>query len=473
MGRSGKGESGADETATRLRLPVHVTCPHCWQLYPPEDSLWISSDHPSLRGDAKLGEVTRRFPAERFHVSGDALDATGRRCSALACPNCHLEVPRVLYEYRPFFVSIVGAPAAGKSFLLGAMTWTLRTALPRKFRTAFLDADPASNLRLHEYERDLFLNPRADELVAIEKTRLTGMENLYDQVMFSPGEQPVSLPRPFIFRLEAAERHPDANRRHLTARAVCLYDNAGESFLASARSHESRSTEHLGHSHVTMFLFDPTQDMRFRRACRGRSEDPQMQVREHTFNQEAAILQHTILENAAARMRKLRNMAFSDKHDGPLVVIVTKLDAWGALLPNAEKLLRAPLISTVRAGYEHAEPLHAVRMDAVQEVSNAVRSVLVKLAPEVIGAAEGFSSNVTYVPCSATGRNVQKFGSPDPNAKVAFGIRPRDIKPFWCELPFLVGMAKNQLPVLPVTKLRDPEQARDVIPMPSKRAFNA
>lgn len=470
MGRSGNPRADAQEATRSLRLLATVTCPHCWHVYPPEDSLWISSDHPSLRGDPKLGDVPRRFPAERFHVSGDALDATGRRCSALACPKCHLEVPRVLYEYRPFFVSIVGAPAAGKSFLLGAMSWTLRTSLPRKFRTAFLDADPALNLRLHEYERDLFLNPKADELVAIEKTQVQGMANLYDQVMFSPGEAPVSLPRPFVFRLEAADRHPDAGRRHLTARAVCLYDNAGESFLASARSDETRSIEHLGHAHVTMFLFDPTQDMRFRQACRGRSEDPQMKVREHTFSQEAAILQHTILENAAARMQKLRNLGYGDKHDGPLVVAVTKCDAWAALLPNADKLLRMPLVTMVRAGEDGVEPLHALRMDAVREVSKAVRTVLLKLAPEVIGAAEGFSSNVTYLPCSATGRNVQKLGSADPNAKVAFGIRPRDIKPFWCDLPFLVGMASNGLAVLPIAKPASSEPVPDLIPMPAKQA---
>jgi hypothetical protein len=469
MSKTANRRPNASGNARALRLLGRVTCPHCWHEYPPEDSLWVS-DHTSLTGDPKLGDVLRRFPAERFHISGAALDAMGRNCSVMACPNCHLEVPRVMYEYRPFFVSIVGAPAAGKSFLLGAMSWTLRTTLPRKFGTAFLDADPALNLRLHEYERDLFLNPKADELVAIEKTQAKGMANLYDEVMFSPGEPPVTLPRPFVFRLEAADHHPDVQRRHLTARAVCLYDNAGESFLAGATSDQSRAIEHLRHSHVTMFLFDPTQDMRFRRACRGRSEDPQMQVREHTFDQEAAILQHTILENAAARMRKLRNMSYSQKHDGPLVVVVTKLDAWAALIPQADKLLRLPVAPVVRPATEAADPLHALRMEAVREVSNAVRTVLLKVAPEVIGAAEGYSSNVTYVPCSATGRNVQKLPAPDAASKVAFGIRPSDMKPFWCDLPFLVGMAKNDLAMLPVVKPAAADVLPDVIPMPAKQA---
>lgn len=469
MRNTARRRSPAAENSRTLQLLAQVTCPHCWHEFPPEDSLWIS-DHPSLTGDPKLGDVARRFPAERFDVSGAAIDAAGRRCSVMACPECHLEVPRVLYEYRPFFVSIVGAPAAGKSFLLGAMSWMLRTSLPRMFGTAFLDADPALNLRLHEYERDLFLNPKADELVAIEKTQAKGMANLYDEVMFVPGQPSVTLPRPFVFRLEAADHHPDVKRRHRTARSVCLYDNAGESFLAGATSDQSRAIEHLKHAHVTMFLFDPTQDVRFREACRGRSEDPQMQVREQTFSQEAAILQHTILENAAARMRKLRNMPYSQKHDGPLVVVVTKLDAWAALLPQADKILRQTLAPMVRAGADGVEPLHALSMNAVREVSNAVRTVLLKVAPQVIGAAEGYSTNVTYVPCSATGRNVQKLPAADPAAKVAFGIRPRDIKPFWCEVPFLVGMAGNDLAVLPVLKPAATNATPDVIPMPARQA---
>lgn len=431
------------------QLLGRITCPHCWHQYPPENSLWISSDHESLRDDPKVRGEPRRFPAERFHVSGDALDARGVRCTALACPECHLEVPRVGYEFPPFFASIVGGPGCGKSFFLPAMTWTLRTSLPRLFATEFLDADPAFNLKLHEYERSLFLNPKRDEIVSLEKTMVgAGQEHLQDQIVL--GGKSVLLPRPLIFRIQPNDHHPSAKHRSQAARTVCLYDNAGELYLPGYEPGAGfRGTDHLGQSHLTMFLFDPTQDIRFRDACRGKSRDPQMQTRDQEFTREAAILQHTILITAATRMKRLRGLAESERHNGPLVVILTKLDAWSALIPDGEALLRTKYMQPLPHRQAGGEPLHAYVPRAVRQVSDVLRSVLLAHAPEIVSAAEGFSSNVTYVACSATGRNVQAYGPVD-GADGAFGIRPRDVKPFWCDLPFLIGLHQNSLTCLPI-----------------------
>ena len=81
--------------------------------------------------------------------------------SHLDCPRCHLTLPRVLLEVEPTFISILGTPACGKSFLLAALAWQLRRLLPQQFGLSFADADPLSNRVLHEYEESLFLNPRA------------------------------------------------------------------------------------------------------------------------------------------------------------------------------------------------------------------------------------------------------------------------------------------------------------------------
>ena len=115
----------------------------------------------------------------------------GFACHALACPNCHLPIPRPLLEMEPMFLSILGAPASGKSYFLAAMTWKLRQTLPKHFALAFGDADPISNHRLHEYEEMQFLNPDPDALVAIEKTATQG--DMYDSVLF--GEQAISFHR--------------------------------------------------------------------------------------------------------------------------------------------------------------------------------------------------------------------------------------------------------------------------------------
>ena len=169
---------------------------------------------------------------------------------------------------EPLFLSILVAPACGKSYFLAAMTWRLRHVLPKHFSLVFGDADPVSNHRLHEYEELQFLNPDPNALVQIEKTATQG--DLYDTVLF--GEQAISFPRPFMFTLRLAETHLNHPAAGRLARVMCLYDNAGESFLPGQDTAVSPVTRHLALSRCLMFLFDPTQDPRFRRACQGKSK---------------------------------------------------------------------------------------------------------------------------------------------------------------------------------------------------------
>lgn len=163
-----------------------VTCPHCWESFPPEKVLWIS-EHQDLLGDPRLGpEQPQRFLPTRFNVAGEAIDARGFPCQQLACPHCHLSVPRPFLEMEPLFLSIFGAPASGKSYLLAAMSWELRRILPLDFAVSFSDADPVSNRVLNEYQESLFSNPQAAELVPltklIRKTEEQG--ELYDMVSY-------------------------------------------------------------------------------------------------------------------------------------------------------------------------------------------------------------------------------------------------------------------------------------------------
>ena len=259
--------------------------------------LWIAQ-HPDLIGDSRLGDnQQQRFLPTRFTVDGAAIDPRGFACHGLACPRCHLAVPRTLFETEPLFLSILGAPACGKSYFLASMTWQMRKVLPKSFSLSFGDADPLSNHRLHEYEGLQFLNPDQDELVAIEKTETQG--DLYDTVLFA--DQAVSYPRPFLFSVQPREGHPNYQR---FSRILCLYDNAGESFLPGEDTAIKPYTRHLVLSRALLFLFDPTQDPRFRNACAGKSDDPQMQGRTQRLAREKAVRQETILLEAAARIRR-------------------------------------------------------------------------------------------------------------------------------------------------------------------------
>jgi hypothetical protein len=157
-----------------IRIQARVTCPHCWSRFAPEDALWVSQ-HPDLLDDPRLGaDHQQRFLPTRFTVGGAALDSRGFECHGLACPKCHLSVPRALFEMEPLFLSILGAPSCGKSYFLASMSWQLRTTLPHQFNMAFSDADPALNHYLNEYEEIQFLNPNQDQLVAIRKTEEQG-----------------------------------------------------------------------------------------------------------------------------------------------------------------------------------------------------------------------------------------------------------------------------------------------------------
>ena len=130
-----------------LAIPIlpQVTCPNCWHTFPPEEALWIAQ-HPDLNEDEKLGaDHSLRFLPSRFNLEGAAIDARGYPCHELACPECHLKVSRQLFEIPPFFLSILGAPSSGKSYLLAAMTWRMREAFPQHFLMSFEDCDAEAN----------------------------------------------------------------------------------------------------------------------------------------------------------------------------------------------------------------------------------------------------------------------------------------------------------------------------------------
>jgi hypothetical protein len=398
--------------------------------------LWIAQ-HPDLVGDPRLGaDQLQRFLPTRFNVQGAAIDSRGFACHGLACPKCHLGVPRAMFEMQPMFLSILGSPASGKSYFLAAMTWRLRKVLPKLFAVGFNDADPALNHRLQEYESLQYMNPNQEALVKIDKTEEQG--DLYDMSLF--GDQAVTYPRPFVFSLMPLDGHPNLHNAANAARTICVYDNAGESFLPGSDTATSPVTRHLALSRVLMFLFDPTQDMRFRKLCSGKTADPQMMQRTERYQQERAVRQETILSEAAQRVRRYAGLAQSQKHDRPLMVVVTKFDGW-------KHLLGVDSLPVVRVA-SHANGHCAVCLEGVEDVSKLVRALLWKVSPEIVSAAESFASQVLYVPVSATGRGPET----DPNTGGLLGFRPKDMKPIWAEVPMLYTLARWTQGLIPYVK---------------------
>jgi len=392
-----------------------VVCPNCWQRFDPSDVLFVAR-HQDLVGDPIAGsESYQRFRPSRFTLEGAAIDPGGLPCDRIACPRCHIELARSLLELRPLYLSLVGAPASGKSYLLASMTWKLRQHLPELGLT-LNDADPELNQRIHEYEQTLFLNADPSEPVAIQKTETDGAY-LYWKVNFDGQEQ--LLPRSFQFALAR-------NGSARVAYTLVLYDNAGEHFLPGQDATRTPVTRHLSSSGAILFLFDPLQDPRIRQKCGADSGEAAGDSR---ITSGPAIRQELVLTEAAARVRRLRGLSERQRLKIPLIVILSKADVWLDSLLDTQTHGLLEQMDEVRAGLDG---------QAVRAVSDGCRSMLTEVCPELVTAAESFCQHVTYLPVTALGR------SPDLTERSGrrfYGIKPVEIKPRWVTLPFVYALS--------------------------------
>lgn len=416
-----------DPTAT---LRSQIICPHCWHSFSPEDILWIAV-HPDLHSDPRLPDEPQRFLPTRFNETGDALDLRGMPCRRLACPRCHLEIPRAFLELAPFFVSIFGAPSSGKSYFLAAMTWRLRKAMRDTFGLDFADADPQFNGVLTRYEELLFLNPKANSYAELPKTDQQGQT--YQKVLF--GKHEWYYPKPFTFTVR-----PIAARKTVTGAtsqpwALCLYDNAGEHFLPGAETTKSPGTQHFAYSKTLLFLFDPTQHPRFREHCRGKTADLQM-------SDDSSSAQHLVLLEAASRVRSQLKLRADQLHHAPLVVVVTKFDTWSSLT-NTSYLGLSKALRNV------GSPFFALNLDSLQGISQIVRFLLQQHAPEVVSAAEAFCREVIYIPVSALGIDHKR--KIDKETRRTF-VQPASIEPMWAEVPMYYAMYRAAPGLIPAAK---------------------
>jgi hypothetical protein len=414
----------AEGQESTTRLLSQITCPHCWHEFASEEILW-AAEHQDLAGDPVLGPDQRqRFLPSRFDPDCNAIDARGFACYLLACPRCHLVVPRQLLESEPIFVSVLGAPSSGKSYYLASMTWTLRHLLPQSFALDFGDADPTLNQTIIDSEAALFLNQVPETPVPlaslINKTALDG--DLYDVVKY--GDQPVKYVRPLVFHIRPKAGHARYSDAHRAAKALCVYDNAGEHFQPGMDTTASPVTRHLALSRFLLFLFDPTQDPRFRSAIEAaggaRSAGPQRNYKP----------QVPILQEAATRVRRFANLPQTARHDRPLLVVLTKRDQWNRLLPD---------IDATDPWVKRPNEPDLLDFDAVEGSSRKLRELLLKTCQDVVNTAEGFCQDVYYFAASALGPSV----GVDP-ATGAATIAPAAVRPSGAAAPMLYALARWQ-----------------------------
>lgn len=429
--------------AAGISLLNEITCPNCWQKFSPEAALAIAG-HIDLTGDPRLEDERepRRFVPTRFTPECAALDEKDTPSFELACPHCHLIVPRVVFERRDtVFLSIFGRTKSGKSYFLAAMGRQLETLLPQRFGIGVTEPHPASNAVIRDYKNKLFNNPDPEAYVDIPPTDETGRKH-YQAVKYSGDIR--NYPRPMFFQVAPTGRHPNAKSPTRFMRTICLYDNSGEHFSPKWAQPNKPETEHLSRSSAMLFIFDPLREPAFIERCRGVSTDPQ--IGETAAFQENEP-QDVILATADQNVKKWLGHEISRPLDKPLVVILAKFDAWRHLVKG-----ELPPFATGTDGDVTA--VHGFRADDVERVSEKMRALLLALCPAIVATAERFSRNVCYIPTSATGCSPTVVGK-KPDGSTDYKFRRGSVRPTWAEVPLLWILHKLTTGLVPVAVARE------------------
>ncbi len=455
-----------------IELANEVMCPNCWNKFPPDEVLYISGS-VNLAGDPKLvnPRELRRFLPTRFTADGAAIDEEGELCRDLACPRCHLFIPRVLLEKRPpLLLSIIGRSGSGKSVFLASMMNQLRNFLPSVFKIGMTEPHAPSNGLIHHYENILFGNPNPESHVMIPKTPETQDDNLppgdpfrvFRRVKFNDQER--DYPRPMFFQASPLKGHPFADRAVEKTRTLCLYDVAGEFFEAMNQSNE-QITEYMAHSAGLFFVFDPIQEPLFLRELYGKSKDPQVanftsERFSHGENRAMLTPQHTVLAAANASVKKFLRQQVARPLDTPLIIIAAKYDAWDFMLGG-----KLPPIAKKGSGNKDDlfGQVGTLRTTMLEQKSEAVKNLFLQYAPQLVATAEQFSKNVLYVPVTSTGtppidcrEDCATGPAPKPGGPPKFCFRSKDIQPSWASVPLLWMMARHISGLVPFEVTKKP-----------------
>lgn len=386
----------------QAELGESFMCPYCRTVSLLEDVLSVSTS-PALLGDPVLGEgEQRRFLPSQFTGNGLALDSEGGVCTEIACPRCHMALPRMLLETPQMVMSVIGAAGAGKSVFLASSMWQCRQILGRMFGVSFMDLDPVANRWINAYEEKLFFQEDDQSLQQIEKTDLQA-SNVCRTVMLD-GDS-VLLPLPSFFQLRT--------KSDPQLQSLVVYDSAGEHFRAGADTQASAVTLNMLNADVLFFMFDPSADPRF---C------PMLDHGSGTAHNYAQR-QDVLLAEMAARIRRHMGNRSETRLARPLVFGVSKAD-----------LLRQHLPLNTQIYKKIDEKRFALDLAALKQVSEETENLLNDVAPEVAATAHDIASDVWFVPVSALGHNPMREG-----------VRPCDIKPLWTELPVVFTLAKKGL----------------------------
>ncbi|MDG2292000.1 MAG: hypothetical protein P8L37_05025 [Phycisphaerales bacterium] len=399
------------------RLPGrHVKCPHCWErFFSKSESMFIDESH-------------RRVSPVDVPNWDNPLDASGRPFTmARACPICGLEVSVRLLETNSVFISIVGTPSSGKTYLLAAMYHMAKQQLSGEFRRSISYPGVSGELVARYFDK-LFRAGDPDELVSLPKTQEGGFE-LYSDIMF--GGMKFQYPKPFTMRIT------DPITRD--SFAVVSYDNAGESYdQAASLSSKTKSIDHLADCDLIIVVIDPVQIPSLAREMQKRGvKDPQI-GRVPTSKQDQmlnGVLERTVGLRGGGERKLLKT---------PVCVVIQKWDMLksAGLVPD---LKRADPTTGDEVPLFDPNPLNTnsdggvcVDMEELRAISIVVRHVIDQYEPNIINTMDASFETVRYFAASALG------GSPEFNPETnKFYFRPKDVNPSRVTDPLLWFLARE------------------------------
>ncbi len=404
-----RGEKQSQSIAKKRR----VICPSCWKGLSKEEALAIAT-HPDLYGDNFLGEdAAQRFTPGLLNEVGLPIDSMGSPCTDFACPHCHHKLPPFFDQTKQHIFSLVGVPAAGKTYYLASLVHQLTLELPREFNVPFRDADPMSNAILNNMSMRLFTGKSPMEAY-LGKTRMEG--SLYQKVWRH--EHFADMPRPFIYNINKSDE----------SYSVVLYDNAGENYEPGRAGEDSPGAEHLSIASSILYLFDPSTNPNFRNLLRD-NKDPQLQR-----SVGLAGRQGTLLAETEMRLRTRLNIPPGRKMSVPIAIIIGKCDIWQHLLGPE------PLLPIVRHGVYMPEHVNAN--------SARLRRFIFNISPNICSNAEAISDNVRYFAVSALGKSPLEF-TDEETGEVYLAPDTRAISPIRVTDPFLWAMHCNEPALFP------------------------
>lgn len=407
---------------TKVKLKKDATCPNCMGRFKPEDALWIAV-HQSLAGDRKLPKEFEmmRFLPSRFSPDGFAIDPKGIECKKLACPLCHLEIPRCVLDTKSLFFSILGTRGSGKSFFLASMTHELRRVMKETFNIKFFDPDPTFNKTLLTNEDKIFYNKTPSDMVnlvdLVDKTQHLH-EGLFNQVLVSG--QVVNYAKPFIFQADPIQ---DNDQLSIHRRLVTLFDNSGESFELGKDNDAELVTLHMAEADALFYVIDPTQYPGIKEQAEKTRLGSMEANRDYTDSR-----QELILTESVSRIGRYRGVSASAKYDKPVFVILTKWDSWCHMTPEISPV--DPYIPIP------GKSIKAISFEKIKAASKVMKKFLKQHAPNIVNTCESFAQSVVYIPVSSLGKTPVKDKGTSMNL-----IRPGEIQPTWVTVPLAIALA--------------------------------